>query len=63
MKFNVLRQHFGDKMYMPGDAREAAETVVQHLVDRGVLAKMEDAASANKAERAAPHNKKDRKRR
>lgn len=55
MKFNVIRQHFGDKMYMPGDEREAAESDVAHLVRAGVLEKAE-AAPKNKAERA-PKNK------
>lgn len=55
MKFNVIRQHFGDKMYMPGDEREASESDVAHLVKAGVLEKAESAPK-NKAERA-PKNK------
>ncbi|MGA6113356.1 hypothetical protein [Agrobacterium radiobacter] len=58
--YEVLRQHFGDKMYMPGDTREAAQGEVQHLINNGVLretkAKSESAPS-NKAEKAAPKNK------
>lgn len=58
--YEVLRQHFGDKMYMPGDTREAAQGEVQHLINNGVLretkAKAEPATS-NKAEKAAPKNK------
>lgn len=58
--YEVLRQHFGDKMYMPGDNREAAQGEVQHLINNGVLretkAKAESAPS-NKAEKAAPKNK------
>lgn len=60
MKYKVLRQHLGDKMYMPGDEREADEHEVKHLVDRGVLSPegaKADAPKANKAENAAPKNK------
>ena len=41
MKFTVLRPHQGDRWYDTGDEREARLTEVQHLVDRGVLAKAE----------------------
>lgn len=61
MKYQVLRQHFGDKMYHPSDEREADPATVKHLVDAGVLAglgeKAEKAAPKNKAEKAAPKNK------
>ncbi|MCA1368079.1 hypothetical protein I6F15_11765 [Bradyrhizobium sp. BRP14] len=60
MKFKVLRQHLGDKMYMPGDEREADEHEVRHLVDRGVLVPRKakaDAPVGNKAEKGAPKNK------
>ena len=62
MKFHVIRQHLGDKLYMPGDTREASETAVKHLVDAGVLSKdtpkkAERAAPANKSEGSAPKNK------
>jgi hypothetical protein len=60
MKFKVNRQHLGDRMYMPGDEREAAEAEVKHLIDAGVLEKAKsakaDQAPANKAE-PAPENK------
>lgn len=59
MKFNVIRQHFGDKMYMPGDEREASESDVAHLVKAGVLEPVKgksESAPKNKAERA-PQNK------
>lgn len=46
--FEVKRQHLGDKMYMPGDTREAAPGDVQHLIDNGVLAEV-------KAERKPPN--------
>ena len=58
MKFTVIRQHFGDKMYMPGDAREAAEGDVKHLLENGVLSKAKaELAPSNKAEKAALKNK------
>ncbi len=57
MKFTVVRQHFGDKMYMPGDTREAVESDVRHLLDNGVLRKDKaEPAHSNKAEKA-PKNK------
>lgn len=60
MKYKVIRQHYGDKQYMPNDTREANPSEVKHLVDAGVLeeakAKAETPAS-NKAEKAAPKNK------
>ena len=52
-KYDVLRQHLGDKMYMPGDTREAAQGDVQHLINNGVLAEAKaDRKPANKAEPA-----------
>jgi len=52
--FEVMRQHQGDKMYMPGDRREAIAGDVHHLVKSGVLrdvgAKSEPPI-ANKAEK------------
>ncbi|WP_375597580.1 hypothetical protein [Devosia sp. Naph2] len=52
-KFEVLRQHLGDKMYMPGDTREADKNSVQHLIDQGVLAEGKaEQKPANKAEPA-----------
>lgn len=60
MKFQVLRQHFGDRLYQAGEEREANQSDVAHLVDSGVLAaKPERKAEprvANKAE-AAVENK------
>lgn len=56
MKFTVIRQHLGDKMYMPGDVREAAESDVAHLVRNKVLVKARPAPK-NKAETSAPKNK------
>ncbi|SFV33192.1 hypothetical protein SAMN05216456_1915 [Devosia crocina] len=37
MKFDVLRQHYGDKQYWPGDVRDASEADVKHLLESGVL--------------------------
>ncbi|RVM91471.1 hypothetical protein [Sinorhizobium meliloti] len=34
MKFYVTRQHIGDKLYMPGDTREANESDVKHLIGK-----------------------------
>jgi hypothetical protein len=36
-RFKVLRQHLGDREYLPGDTREADPLVVAHLVAAGVL--------------------------
>lgn len=41
--YKVLRQHLGDKMYMPGDARKAEPSEVAHLVKSGVLVEGEGA--------------------
>lgn len=51
--FKVLRQHLGDKLYLPGDEREAENIDVQHLVASGVL----EAAGGAKAKGPAPENK------
>lgn len=57
--YDVTRQHLGDRMYLPGDQREADPSDVKHLVDTGVLT-----LRAEKAERPvdnkaikAPRNK------
>lgn len=53
-KYHVTRQHLGDKMYMPGDERDAAAGDVQHLISNGVLVEAgakADRPVANKAER------------
>lgn len=57
MKFQVLRRHLGDKLYEPGDEREASESDVAHLVRAGVLKRKAEPAPKNKAEQAAPKNK------
>lgn len=48
-KYTVLRQHTGDKDYLPGDVREADPSIVAHLVDRGVLALKVEKPVENKA--------------
>lgn len=57
MKFTVLRHHTGDRTYLPGETREAAEVDVAHLVKAGVLEKKAEPAPKNKAEDGAPQNK------
>lgn len=57
MKFKVMRQHYGDKTYMPGDEREAREADVQHLVDRGVLVAEKKADAPKNKAVSAPKNK------
>lgn len=66
-EFTVKRQHLGDRMYLPGDTRQAAESEVAHLIRNGVLQKekrrsrkrekLNPAPRQNKAEGAAPKNK------
>ena len=55
MKYRVMRQHFGDRLYQDGEERDASEGDVAHLVANGVLepikAKAEPAVQ-NKAEPA-----------
>ncbi len=48
MEFLVKKPHEGDKWYPRNSTREARENDVRHLVERGVLVKME-AAPLNKA--------------
>jgi hypothetical protein len=39
-RYSVLRQHTGDREYLPGDTREADPAIVAHLVAAGVLAEV-----------------------
>ena len=48
-KFTVVRQHFGDKDYWPGDEREADPATVSHLVQSGVLRLKAEKPVGNKA--------------
>lgn len=36
-KYDVKREHYGDKYYQTGEQREANPADVKHLVDKGVL--------------------------
>lgn len=61
-KYDVLRQHEGDKFYKAGDTREVASADVVHLVRSGVLAlaagEKADPAHEDKSE-PKPANKAD----
>lgn len=57
-KFEVLRQHFGDKQYWSGDEREASERDVAHLVKSGVLKAKAEPKVKNKAEPAVKNKAK-----
>lgn len=37
VKYDVKREHYGDKYYRTGDKREANPLDVKHLVDKGIL--------------------------
>lgn len=56
MKFQVLRQHLGDRLYPKGSTREMTAKDAEPLVKQGLLRKM-DEAPRNKALKAAPKNK------
>jgi len=61
--YRVLRQHLGDRMYMPGDEREADGAEVTHLVRNGVLGELGEVQGGRRptvkrrASGAAPENK------
>lgn len=57
MKYEVIRQHQGDKFYLPGDERDASETDVAHLVKSGVLQEKAEPKPKNKAEGSSDKNK------
>lgn len=50
MQFKVKRRHLGDRIYAPGDIREASKGDVQHLIDAGVLAQLKEARNLPPAE-------------
>ena len=58
-KYKVIRQHLGDRMYMPGEVRELAEADARYLIPRCLepLAAKAEPAPKNKAEGPAPQNK------
>lgn len=52
MKYDVQREHYGDRFYRQGEVREADASSVTHLVRAGILTK----AAGKKAEKT-PENK------
>lgn len=56
MKFDVLREHYGDRLYVAGETREADKSSVGHLLRSGVLAEKKAKGVQNKA--APPHQDK-----
>jgi hypothetical protein len=58
-KYKVIRQHYGDRLYMQGETREIAEAEARHLVPRCLepIAAKAEPAPKNKAEGPAPKNK------
>jgi uncharacterized membrane protein YqiK len=62
VKYDVLREHEGDRFYKRGETRELAESDAQHLVSLGVLAlpgatqKQPAAEGKTKADIAAEFN-------
>ncbi len=54
MKYEVIRQHFGDKMYMPGDERDLSEADATELVRNGVLRKPKAKAEPKVENKAEP---------
>ena len=48
--YAVLREHEGDRLYMPGETRQLTEVDARHLVKLGVLA-----AAGEKPEKAEPN--------
>lgn len=57
--YDVTRQHLGDRLYLPGDQRQADPISVGHLVNKGVLVLRDEKAQRpvdNKAVKA-PRNK------
>ncbi|PQZ51891.1 hypothetical protein CQ052_05225 [Ochrobactrum sp. MYb15] len=49
MKFEVLREHIGDKFYKEGDTRDADELTVKQLVRNGVLRPISDEKASSAA--------------
>lgn len=56
MKYVVKRQHYGDRLYLAGQEREARPSDVAHLVASGVLAEKTAEPVKTKA-RPVPKNK------
>lgn len=53
-EYEVLREHLGDRPYLPGETREAKEIDVAHLVKNGVLRASGEKAQPAPANKAAP---------
>ncbi|WP_028716888.1 hypothetical protein [Paracoccus sp. J39] len=58
MKFDVLREHYGDRFYVAGETREAEKSSVAHLLRSGVLAEKAAKSVPNKAAPAHPNKAK-----
>ena len=57
-KFIVHRRHLGDRLYEPGEEREASASDVAHLVERGILEPVREKREAPEAKAdRAPRNK------
>lgn len=53
MKYQVLKQHFGDQQYFEGDEREVTNKQdAQQLIDQGLIAEISETKAAPK-----PQNK------
>lgn len=50
MKYDVLREHIGDKFYKSGDVRDAEPMTVAHLVRNGVLRPVADSSTPDHAD-------------
>lgn len=57
MKYQVLKQHYGDKQYWAGDTREIKnETIAKDLIKRGLISEKTAEVPQNKAQKS-PLNK------
>lgn len=57
-KYTVIRQHLGERLYMPGETRELPQSEAEHLIPRCLapLAAKAETTPKNKAE-PPPRNK------
>lgn len=56
-KYEVMREHHGDRLFQKGEEREADPADVAHLVERGVLAEASAKAAEATQNKAAPKAK------
>jgi hypothetical protein len=57
-KYEVARQHLGDRLYQEGETRELDANEAKRLVDLGVLVETKaEPKHENKARKGAPENK------